>query len=325
MGQANSIVRIAIVWLLSVICFQTAYAAEKTCLYVASYHKGYEWNDGIEKGVETVLNGKCKLDKYFMDTKRNKGEEYYKKSALAAKGYIEKIKPDIVIASDDNASKYLVMPYYRDKELPFVFCGINWTVKPYQYPYKNATGMIEVAPIRPLLKEIKNVSESSSTGIYLSADVLTEHKDYERYRKIYEKEGVQLKGIFAKTMAEWKQEFITAQSSGIDFIILNNNSGINDWNEEEAKQIALEHSKVFSVTNYDWMMPYTMFAMTKLPEEQGEWAAAVALDILDGASPDSIPVVANRRWNMFVNTALLDQAGIKLPSHLIHKAIKTGM
>ncbi len=298
--------------------------ASNTCLYIASYHQGYEWNDGIERGVDSVLDGKCKVDKYFMDTKRNKGDEFYKKSALAARAYIEKTKPDIVIVSDDNASKYLVMPFYKDAALPFVFCGINWTVEPYGYPYKNATGMIEVAPIRPLLKEIKAVSQSVSSGIYLSADVLTEHKDYERYRKIYEREGITLKGVFARTMAEWKKEFISAQSEDIDFIILNNNSGINDWDEQQGKRIAQEYSTVFSVTNYDWMMPYTMFAMTKLPEEQGEWAAAVALDILDGATPNSIPIVANRRWNIFVNTKLLDKANITLPPHLIHKAIKKG-
>ncbi len=310
---------------LFIVMFTQSTNASSTCLYIASYHQGYEWNDGIARGVDNVLAGKCKVDKYFMDTKRNKGEAYYKKSALEARAYIEKTKPDIVIVSDDNASKYLVMPFYKDAALPFVFCGINWTVEPYGYPYKNATGMIEVAPIRPLLKEINNVLTSTSSGIYLSADVLTEHKDYERYRKIYEREGITLKGVFVKSMAEWKKEFIAAQSTNIDFIILNNNSGINDWSEQQGRDTAQEYSTVFSVTNYDWMMPYTMFAMTKLPEEQGEWAAAVALDILDGATPDSIPIVANRRWNIFVNTQLLDKADIKLPPHLIHKAIKTGM
>ncbi len=294
------------------------------CLYVSSYHNGYEWNDGIERGIETALSGKCELDKYYMDTKRNKGEAFYKKSALATKEYIEANKPDIVIACDDNASKYLIKPYFKDGSLPFVFCGINWTSEPYGYPYKNVTGIIEVAPIRPLLKEINGVVEPVKKGVYLSADVLTEHKDYQRYRDIYIKEGVELRGVFVKTMADWKKEFIAAQSDGVDFIVLNNNSGINDWNDEEGKQTVLEHSQVFSVTNYDWMMPYSMFAMTKLPEEQGEWAAQVALTILDGKQPSNIPIVVNRRWNIFVNPALLEKSGIKLPSHIMHKAIKTG-
>ena len=43
-----------------------------------------------------------------------------------AKAEIDAFKPDVVIAADDNASKYLIEPYFKDAALPFVFCGVNW-------------------------------------------------------------------------------------------------------------------------------------------------------------------------------------------------------
>jgi len=289
------------------------------CLYVSSYHHGYEWNDGIERGIEEGLAGKCTLDKYFMDTKRNNNEEFIRESGLAAKAYIEKSHPDIVIACDDNASKYLVKPYYRDARLPIVFCGINWTVDEYGYPYNNVTGMIEVAPILPLLKAIQTILGKPSHGVYLSADNETERKDFERYRNTYNAEGVNLTGMFVKTMNEWKNAFVKSQSN--PFVILNNNSGIKDWNIAEATQFVRQNSRALTVTNYDWMIPYSMIAMTKLPEEQGKWAAQVALAILAGEAPKSIPIVANRRWNIYVNPKLMDSSTYKLPAFLKQKAV----
>lgn len=292
------------------------------CLYVSSYHQGYEWNDGIERGLLSVLDGRCNIDKFYLDTKRNTSSTFAEQMALKAKQHIEISHPDIIIAGDDNASRYLIKPYFKDADIPVVFCGINWTVEEYGYPYSNATGMIEVVSIIPLLKVIQTAAKPPLKGIYLSSDVFTEHKDFERYRSKFAQKKVSLEGVFVKTLDDWKQQYQHAQSAS--FIILGNNGGINNWNREAAASHALQHANIFTVTNYDWMMPYAMFAMTKIPEEQGQWAAEVALAILDGMKPVNIPIVVNRRWNIFVNMALLTKANIQLGSHLLNKAVKVG-
>ena len=46
-------------------------AAPARCLYVSSYHAGYEWNDGIERGLEAELRGRCELTRFYMDGKRD--------------------------------------------------------------------------------------------------------------------------------------------------------------------------------------------------------------------------------------------------------------
>ncbi len=68
---------------------------------------------------------------------------------------IDSWQPDVVIASDDNASKYLIAPYYKGGDLPFVFCGLNWDASVYGFPAKNVTGMVEVAQIPQLLEVLK--------------------------------------------------------------------------------------------------------------------------------------------------------------------------
>ena len=149
-----------------------AEAAPARCLYVSSYHAGYEWNDGIERGLESVLQGKCEIKKFYLDGKRHLDEKFAKSKALEAKELIESWKPDIVIAADDNASKYLIMPYFKNAAVPVVFCGLNWTAEPYGYPYRNATGMIEVGPIEPLSAEVRATVRNARRGVFLSADRL---------------------------------------------------------------------------------------------------------------------------------------------------------
>jgi len=297
-------------------------ASAAKCLYLSSYHKGYEWNDGIERGLDATLAGKCAVDKFYLDTNRHKDEAYAETIALAAKAHIEATRPDIVIACDDNASKYVVKPYYKDAALPIVFCGINWSVEPYGYPYSNVTGMIEMSPIKPLIKSIKEILKQAMLGAYLGADVISQRKELELNRQVYATEGIVITPIFVKTMKEWEAGYESAQVA--DFVVIGDNGGINDWNQERARRYALAHAKTLTVTNYDWMADTAMLAATKVAEEQGEWAAEVALAILGGMRPGQIPIVANRRWNLFVNPRLLDKAGFRLPPYLTHKAAKVG-
>ncbi|MBN4052995.1 hypothetical protein JYT81_00240 [Gammaproteobacteria bacterium AH-315-K14] len=235
------------------------------CLHVMSYHKGYAWNDGIEKSVAQTLEGHCELKKFYMDTKRNSDSAFARKKADAVSQLILEFKPDIVISSDDNAAKYVVMNY-KDARLPFVFCGVNWTAEAYGFPYSNVTGMVEVAPISPMLEIIRKNVDHVRHGVYLSADVITEHKDFEHFQKVYSKKGVQLTGKFVKTMSEWVSVYVDSQSA--DFVIVNNNAGINDWDTAVALQTVNTKSRKFSVTNYAWMMPYAMIGLTKSAEEK---------------------------------------------------------
>ena len=148
MKIAKSLIGLAA--LAAVVIPSVANAAEPVCLYVGSYHAGYHWNDRIEQGLERSLKGVCEVHRFYMDTKRNKGAPFAEGKAEEAKALIDKLRPDVVIACDDNASKYLVVPHLKGSAVPVVFCGVNWTVEPYGYPFPNVTGMIEVAPVRPL-------------------------------------------------------------------------------------------------------------------------------------------------------------------------------
>ena len=82
------------------------------------------------------------------------------------------------------------------------------------------------------------------------------------------------------------------------------------------------HSTTLTATTRIRMMPISMLGLTKPPEEQGEWAGQVALKVLSGISPETIPVIANRRWDVWANEVLLSAAKLALPKRLIIKSKK---
>jgi ABC-type uncharacterized transport system substrate-binding protein len=306
-----------LLWL-SLLIPQQAWAAK--CLFLSSYHQGYAWSDGVEHGVRSVLEGRCELKQFDMDTKRYKAPKEIEQKALEAKALIDTWQPDVVIAADDNAAKYVVMAFYKNHRIPFVFCGINWTVEEYGFPYRNATGMVEVAPVEPLLDQVQAMLSAPRRAFYLGANTETERKNLQRIQEEAERRSIRLEYRLVDTTAAWLAEFRTAQS--YDFVVLGSKEGINDWNEDQVRAGVKGMSQRLSLTNHDWMMPYAMLGFTKVPEEQGEWAAQTALHILAGASPASIPIVPNRQWDIWANTDLLVTAAIRPSKSLLQKAKK---
>ena len=298
-------------------------ASARSCLFLASYHKGYEWQDGIEEGMRSTLGNKCTIEAFYLDTKRNTGADYAKSTAEKARRLIDSMQPDVVIASDDNASRYVIEPYYRESDIPFVFCGVNWSAEKYGFPYPNVTGMLEIISIDPLLKVIQTVLPDASNGIFIGGDVPSTRSNYERYKKAFSSRGIDVRDGMVTSFDAWKQNVSDAQETA-DFIILANKAGIVDWNQDAATTHVRQNIKRFTVGHHEFMVTLNMFSMTKIPQEQGEWAAKVAIKILEGSKPSEIPIVANRRWNIYANTGLLDKAGIQLPANILRKAVKVG-
>jgi ABC-type uncharacterized transport system substrate-binding protein len=290
------------------------------CLFVSSYHTGYAWSDGVESGLRETLDGKCELKQFDMDTKRHKDEMSIKDAAQKAKELIEHWQPDVVITADDNAAKYLIKPFFKDHQIPFVFCGINWNVDDYGFPYSNTTGMVEVAPIDVLFDNARHIQGGAHKAIYLGANTLTEEKNLRRFERAAEKHGIILEHRLVNTTKDWMSAYAEAQN--FDFVVIGSNSGINDWDTKAVSDYVVKSTKTLSLTNHGWMMPFTILGLTKIPEEHGEWAALAALAILDGIKPNEIPIVSNRKWDIWVNDAILEQSGVRFPESLQRKAKK---
>jgi ABC-type uncharacterized transport system substrate-binding protein len=207
--------------------------------------------------------------------------------------------------SDDAAVKGVYAAYFKDKDLPFVFCGVNWDASAYGVPNKNITGMLEVCPIKDLLTEMNKLKPGKTIG-YIGSDTLTSRKDAENCAKIL---GVPMESVYAKDFAAWKQGFLDLQSK-VDLLVIGLNLGISDWDEAAGRKFVEENTKVVTGSFYDFVNGLALISYNKLASEQGEWSAKTAIQILKGASAGSIPVVGNQKGELVINARIAKKIGV---------------
>ena len=287
----------------------------KKVLFINSYHKGYAWSDSIQKGIEKEFSKHSfiQLKTIEMDTKRNTSEIFKKNVGFKVKQYITNYKPDVVIASDDNASKYVVVPYYKNSKIPFVFCGINWDTSAYNYPYENTTGMIEVGFIPQIIKQLKTHAKGNRIG-FISGDVITARKEMKYQQKIFK--FTYSKAYFVTTMQQWQQKYLQLQQE-VDMIFFDNYAGINDWNSKLAQIFVLENTKIPTGAQYKFIAPFAAITISKIAEEQGKWSAKASLKILAGTKPNLIKIAKNKDGKLIFNMKLINKIGFRVPFSLL--------
>ncbi len=314
-------------------CFAATEPPKQKLLYINSYHTGYKWSDDIEKGLLKSLNIIVRKDGSYdtssstidirmfrMNTKINKSEESKKQAAIEAKQIIEEWKPDIVVASDDNASRYLIAPYYTNSTLPIVFCGINWDASPYGFPTSNITGMLEISPILELTKLLRKYAKGDRIS-YIGANNLSTEKNKERLEKELGQNFHS--GKLLDSFEKWQQEYIHLQKN-TDMIIWLSPIGIQGWNDEKAQEHILMHTKIPTGAMGDNDIHYALVGKVGIAEEQGWWSGKTALKILNGSSPNDIPVTSNKQSKLYLNMKLAKQMQLKFPIELIGQAIFVG-
>lgn len=302
---------------------------QKKILFINSYHTGYDWSDDIEKGLLKALNltpktgkeyysgGKIELKIVRMNTKMNPGIEFKKDAALKVKDTINNWNPDIIISADDNAAKYVIVPYFMDSKIPIIFCGLNWDASVYGFPTDNIRGMVEVAPVKELIEFLKKYSKGDRLG-YLIGDVLSERKELQHYKDVL---GINFhNGRSAKTMEEWKRGFLELQDS-VDMIVLQNVAGIHGWDSTAIDSFVKEKIKVPVGTTSGTVHYLSLVSFSRIGEEQGWWSGKQVIEILNGKPISDVPLVFNKEFITYYNMPLAKKLNVKLPADMMDKAI----
>lgn len=307
--------------------------ANRKVLFVNSYHKGYRWSDDIEKGLMKALSingresigfegggGNIDFKIYRMNTKLRNQQEQIEQAALEAKQLIDSWQPDVVVACDDNAAKFLIQPYYLDSSMPIVFCGVNYDASVYNLPSENTTGMVEVEHIPETITLLSKYAGGDRIG-YIGADDMSNRKSLTFHKEMLGVEYVD--GSLVSTFEKWKKEYIRLQNT-VDMLIIINPVGIQGWNPEQVEKFLLDNTAIPSGAVGDSEIRYSLLGNVKIAEEQGWWAGKTALQILHGAVPSGIPVTRNTKSKLYINMPIANSLGIKFPLSLLERATIIG-
>jgi TRAP-type transport system periplasmic protein len=273
-------------------------------LYINSYHQGYAPSDEMMLGIEEGLKGKgVALETYFMDTKRNGSPEHAQKVVRELLLKIGEFQPDLLLVSDDNAVKELVVPHFREGPLPVLFCGVNWSAEEYGLPTPHVSGMLEVLPLPELMDTLLAYYPGARKLTILSENTLSEEKNKLLLDTLFRSRGLQPDYRLVNTFAEWKEAFKQANQTA-DLIYLPTNGAIKGWNDQEAVAFIEAHLARPVVSCDAFMMQFSVLGFTKRAREQGDWTAARALEVLQGREVAGIPLARNKEYDIWYNEKL---------------------
>lgn len=303
----------------------------KSILVIHSYNVDYSWVTDINEGIKRVLDKQefVKVHYYYMDTKRHPESDFLKRAGANAQRLIKDIKPDIVIAIDDDAQKYAVQYFVDVPGISIVFGGVN--ANPSEYGYdtaKNVTGILERLPLAGVRDTIQLLTLDKKIDHPLriahiadqSATVKSDDKFFHNFKQW---NGIELQpSLLVNTFPKWKQTILDAPQT-LDVIILSNYRKIY---RSDTDKTLVPPNEIMAWTMENATIPVIgvngfivedggSLAIATSPYEQGEVAARMAFQIINDNMPaSSIPIQESRQFTVCMRPKDMEKQHIVLPT-----------
>lgn len=274
--------------------------------YVNSYDIGYSTSDRVEKIIVDYCNkNNIEIKLAHLNSKRIKDENHLLNLADSIVLDIQQFKPNYLLTSDDAAITYIVEPFFYNSKIPVLYCGVNWSKEAYQLNDSIEKGMLEVLPLRACIDTITHYFSAIHKIGILSENSLSEQNNTRLLDTLYRHAGLEPEYSLVSNFEKWKESFLELNSS-CDLLYLPSNGAIQNWSKEEAIQFIDQNMKIPIITCDDFMMPYAVFGMTKVVEEQGEWLIQNLSRLIDGNSITQVENTQNNRASFYWSPSLAD-------------------
>jgi ABC-type uncharacterized transport system substrate-binding protein len=313
--------------LLSLIAFVIANNAKPRVLILHSYDPAYVWTRDVNVGLDRVLNGKpFAIRRHYMDTKRHPEKEYAEKAGIVARRAIDEYRPDIIIAIDDDAQRYVAKYYTLSPSIKIVFAGINGQATPYGYDKaKNVTGILErkqLTAVRAVMVEAARAHPTRRLRLAYVGDQSGSVKEDTEFINHFEWAPASLvSSKLVPNFEDWKVQVLKANTEA-DFLLttnyrrmtlsatdkrLVNPKAVVKWTEDNAKIPIIG-------TNGFYVEEGGGFAIATSPFEQGETAAQMAVDIIEKKlTPDKIKVEQTREFIVYMRPSIMKKHDFEVP------------
>jgi PAS domain S-box-containing protein len=278
----------------------SAYTQEipKEVLILNSYHQGLSWSDSLVQSIITTLESQVNVEIHveYMDTRRIYNEIYLEELLSMYKLRFQNRRFDIVIVADNNAFNFLRA--YRDvlfPNTPIIFCGVNNYQDDMLYGIHGFTGVAEevdisetaalVLSLQPETEHIFIVNDQTNTA---NATQILIDKAFTPYHNSI---GVEKIRQFTWQELQVKLAHLPPNSIIFLFIVSRDSEGIFlDYDDVARILSGVANAPMYSV--WDFYLGYGIVG-GKLTSSsaQGEAAAKMAIQVLNGQPIEDIPVL----------------------------------
>lgn len=303
--------------------------SKPSILILHSYDKDYPWVRDINIGLNRVLNNKYlyQVRWYYMDTKRHPYDNYKESAGIAARNLIEQTQPDVVIAMDDDAQKFVTQFFKNHPKIKIVFGGVNREVKDYGFDQSNnVTGILERLPLAAIRETLESTKHLQTLGrpiriSYLGDKSETVDGDVHQVQNFDWSPQQLVAAERVNTFVDWQTK-VTELSQRSDVILLTNYRRIYRSDSDNSLVTAKEvvawteaHSQVPVISgNGFFTEDGGMLAIGTSPYEQGEVAASKALEIaLKKRAANTIPIATSKEFIVSMSGSKLKARHFELP------------
>ncbi len=296
-------------------------------LILHSYNVDYIWTNTLDKGLEIELKKRptIRSKTFYMNTK----DAYTKSSEKLAIRTIEQYDPDIIVAFDDNAQRFLSR-YYLDTDIPIVFAGVNNGVEQYNYiDNKQITGVFERKPIKGILFVMSQLNIHRNTPdkknvLLLSDNAFSSQLDKDHLSQ-QDWQGFNFQAQITNTLDEWKQAVLSLADKKIDYLLvtgyrkLTSNETVNQKQYVSGKLVAKwtqENSPVQVIaTNIFSSQDGFVLSVGESPYEQVKIAMELVDKIVEQGNTLSthIPYQYSDFYGIGINEQALKNSSDKIP------------
>lgn len=295
---------------------QAVAAAECSVLAVMGFQENFFRSEEIREGIEERLQGECDMHYAYLNALSDPDNIGVR--AREAYALFQELQPDGVIATNDEAQAFFVVPYLKGKvDTPVVFCDINESPDTFGYPTEQITGILRRPPIGDTIVFAQQIVPEIATVGFLFAEEPTS----EALAKQIQAEG----GTYAATILD--PAYVTTFDGAIAaagalkddcdalFIgpigtLLADADGNPIPMPALVTGIAQEFGKP-TITIWDIVVRSgALCAVSDFGQEQGQVAADMLLQAMQGTPMADIPITQNQFGQRFLNKDTLKALGI---------------
>jgi ABC-type uncharacterized transport system substrate-binding protein len=293
---------------------------------VFSYHPEYEWVAEEIEGISSVFDGlPIETKSFYLDTKRNTGKTWFGKISEDAYKEIIDYEPDVVLVFDDNACE-LIGKRFLNSDMPVVFCGMNKNPEEYGFPARNITGVMELELWKESLEFVKELVPEAEKVIIMNDESPTSVGYIDKMKKT----GAFASGVemfSTNDFTEWQQKVLDVQEEGnvlglFSYFTLKDNPKSESLESDSVLSWTLQNSNIPECAIFDFTVKNGAFCgVIEDGFTQGKLAAEMVVEILDGTSPEDIPVLVPHKGKYVINKKRGKELGIYIPDELDEEVV----
>ncbi|MGI9123292.1 MAG: hypothetical protein ACR2JM_00865 [Mycobacterium sp.] len=250
-------------------------------------------------------------------------------AAAEAHRAVDRFKPDVLIAVDDEANELVAQDYVGRKSPRILYVSIDRPPAAYGYPLApNVSGIAERMPWTAVRDALLLIFPGHAPTVsVLGVDSLTEQAELAQI-KAADWGPVRIgEASLVTTGGAWRDAVIRANGDAlIELGTHDLPDGEGVFSAAEASRWTQENSRPLPIgTQVDFVPDGGALSLSPPPDDVGEKAIRLALDWLDArATPGPPPAVDSSHFEVAVREGALVRRGITLPQIYLESARENG-